>query len=203
MSVGVCRMAVLSTLCGQDFPPMFDETESAPMAPSGPCPPVAPGSLISPCEWGSSHCAVLMHVAFVTEQCGAFQIGLDPRMRSTRTHLIALSEGCAFPTRMTWQRLGRNPVMEPRNGTRLKGSLVVGWHDDWCCLRDLIAEGLVGAAGEGTQEEVRLDAGNRVAPTELGREMIGALGEFSDRMPVLNIHGWPADALSLLGYERV
>lgn len=93
-------------------------------------------------RWGKDHWSLLAYIEHVMVDCAGFQVGLDAHMRQGRRHYRVMREECPHPKR----RHGHSPVdramaMEPEHGTRLKGGVVLPWHDDWSCVQDLAHAG--------------------------------------------------------------
>lgn len=93
-------------------------------------------------QWGKDHWSTLAYVESVMVECGGFQIGQDPRMKSNRRHSRVMAEQCRHPKRPGKATSAPAIVMNPEHATRLKDGAPVANHDDWCCLQDFAAEGL-------------------------------------------------------------
>lgn len=100
--------------------------------------PVVPPSGFGPDHWGT-----LLYLESVVVDCQGFQVGLDPRMKSTAAHLAELA-ACPHPRRAATTRALPVPMRPDHASRRPDGSLFQG-HDDWDCLRDFAAAGLLDA----------------------------------------------------------
>ena len=130
-------------------------------------------------QWSADHWSTLAYMETVMVECGGFQIGRDPRMRSNRAHFRVMQEQCPNPKRPSRDPAG--VVMKPEHGTRLRDGTVLPGHDDWCCLQDMAAAGYL------TCDVEDAEPGVSVHLSELGQLNAAALrshkahgGKFAD-----------------------
>lgn len=99
--------------------------------------------IIPPSAWGKDHWSTLAYVDTVMTDCGGFQLGYDPRMRSTRRNLRVMLEQCKNPRRTGGRLPAARGPGPTEAATRLQGGQEVTGHDDWSCLQDMAAVGLL------------------------------------------------------------
>ena len=107
-------------------------------------PRVRPAGEIVPIGlWSVSHWMTLAYIErIMAEFAGMFQIGWDPRMRQSCRHYQRMLDECPRPMRITQSVPGQGYVMERHLETRLSDGSRVELHDDWDCVRDMVAAGL-------------------------------------------------------------
>ena len=100
-------------------------------------------------RFGADHASTLAYIETVCTEQREFGIGHDPHMRVSRRHFRIFCE--AFGEKAAVHVHGRaftefgyrgHPITA-ENGTRLRDGSVVAGHDDWDCLEDLAAVGLL------------------------------------------------------------
>lgn len=104
--------------------------------------------------WGKDHWTTLTYMETVMVECGGFQVGLDPRMRSHRVHYRVMYQKCRRPKRPSPQYAG--VVMRPEHSTILNDGQQVPNHDDWCCIQDIAHEGLLTIPVDHIQPKIEL-----------------------------------------------
>lgn len=115
--------------------------------------------------FGSDHWSLLAYIDHVEVEYGCFQIGLDPRVRSSRVHYRLLYE---YSKTHSSRHIGNGwkmaEPMLPKHGSRLAGGKVVESHDDWDCMEDLAAAGFISLKeGQGiTLTEAGVAAANKI-----------------------------------------
>lgn len=117
-------------------------------------------------QWGKDHWSTLAYVETVMVDCGGFQVGLDPRMRSNRRHLRVMHQECPRPKRAGGRSSGLAVAMDVNSGSRLRDGSTVRGHDDWMCVQDMAHAGLftVGAGDVEPRVTLHLSAlGKQVA----------------------------------------
>lgn len=101
------------------------------------------GEIVPIALWSVSHWMTLAYMErIMAEFAGMFQIGWDPRMRQGRRHYQRMLDDCPRPMRVTQSVPGQGYVMERHLETRLNDGSRVELHDDWDCVRDMVAAGL-------------------------------------------------------------
>ena len=75
--------------------------------------------------------------------CGGFQVGLDPRMRSNRRNYRVMHVECPRPKRAAGRFDSLGPTLDSGRGTRLSNGTEVDGPDDWACVQDMAKEGLL------------------------------------------------------------
>lgn len=131
--------------------------------------------------WRKDHWSLLTYVETVmVEHQGRFQVGWDPRLRQGARHYDVMWAHCPRPLRAkpdSSEASGavRGLVMNPEHGTRINGSVTLSGHDDWDCLRDFAAAGLLEDEGGQavTERAVEPEAILRLSPH--GRRLVDAL----------------------------
>lgn len=93
--------------------------------------------------WNKDHWSVLAYIETVMVECGGFQVGLDGRMRTNEDHYDILYDFCRRPKRPTYVSSNSAIIMKIEHGTRINGGTIIEDHDDWMCLMDIAAEGLL------------------------------------------------------------
>lgn len=96
--------------------------------------------------WGKNHWSALAYIETVMVECGGFEVGFDARMTQNRRHFRVMAEQNPTP-----KRPGRSismsfaSPMAPEYSTTLNDGQRVDGHDDWCCVGDFAASGLLKA----------------------------------------------------------
>lgn len=128
--------------------------------------------LIEPARWGKDHWSTF---AYVEDRCVQFGdpyvVGIDPRMKTNRRHLRVFAEARAFTdrkARVYFDGRGQAP-WRPEYATTLNDGAQVADHDDWMCLQDFLAAGLVKVWGNA------IEPGRKVRLTPLGLEVAARL----------------------------
>jgi hypothetical protein len=93
--------------------------------------------------WGKGHWSILAYIEAVMVECAGFQVGFDPRMTQNRRNFRVMQEMCPRPKRTSTPHGG--VAMDDKWSTLLNNSQRVIGHDDWCCIQDIAAEGLLSA----------------------------------------------------------
>lgn len=96
---------------------------------------------VAPRLWGKDHWSTLAYIESVMTDCGGFEMGLDPRMRSNRRNYRVMNE-VPLPkrTRKASTRHYGAPL-GPGDGSVLSDGQCVTGHDDWNCLEDMASVG--------------------------------------------------------------
>lgn len=102
-----------------------------------------PDDLIPVEFWGKDHYSTLAYIETVMVDCGGFEVGVDPRMRSNRRNFRVLMDGNRKPRRPGSSRWQMAVAMEPKHSSYLKNGATSENHDDWCCVQDMVGAGLV------------------------------------------------------------
>lgn len=132
----------------------------------------ASDDLISVRYWGKDHFSTLAYIETVMVDCGGFQVGADPRMRSNRRNYRVMIEGCRKPRRPRDASADMCQVMEPRHTSFLRHGATSENHDDWCCIQDMAYAGFFTVFAEDIEPGVVLHF------SDLGRAAATALREF-------------------------
>lgn len=94
--------------------------------------------------WGKNHWSTLAYIETVMVETGGFEVGFDPRMTQNRRNFRVMAEQNPKP-----KRPGRTPSMafsspmDVKYSTALNNGQKVDRHDDWCCVQDFAASGLL------------------------------------------------------------
>lgn len=96
---------------------------------------------VPPERWAKDHWRTLAYIETVIVECGGFEVGFDPRMRQCRQHFRIMNKECPRPKRNDHPRIGI--PMDSEHGTLLSDGSRIGGHDDWHCVQDLAASGLI------------------------------------------------------------
>lgn len=130
-------------------------------------------AFVPPSLWAKDHWSTLAYMETVMVECAGFQVGLDPRMRSSRRHVRVMNSECPRPKRpVSLQRsLMTAMAMDTSHGTRLKDGRQVPGHDDWSCVQDMAEVGLFDCLSESVKPGVVINL------SELGRRVVNALRE--------------------------
>lgn len=147
----------------------------------------APDDLIGVRYWGKDHYSTLAYVETVMVDCGGFQIGADPRMRSNRRHYRVMIEGCRKPRRANGASADMCQVMEPRHTSYLRHGATSENHDDWCCIQDMAYAGFFTVSAEDIEPSAVLHF------SDLGRAAATALREFKAAGGTFSAFELPAD----------
>lgn len=139
--------------------------------------------------WGKDHWSTLAYLETRCVDGGGLQIVSDPRMRARRRHFRLLQE-----FRYSQQAM----CMDTTNGTRCCNGVVLSDHDDWDCVTDFSAEGLL------QQPVEELEFGDNVRLNRRGLLLAGQLrthkavgGRFSTFEP-----NWSACDQQLAALQR-
>lgn len=101
-------------------------------------------------DFGKDHWSTFAYAdTIIPDHCG-FQVGFDGRMRQGRAHFRVMHEQWPTPRRTRPTGLHQAMVMDNRYSTKLKDGTVVEGHDDWHCVQDLVAAGLMGVKSKDT-----------------------------------------------------
>ncbi|UTU09558.1 hypothetical protein CcrBL47_gp272c [Caulobacter phage BL47] len=92
--------------------------------------------------FGKDHWSMLAYAEIEAVECGGFQVGFDARMRQGRQHFRVMHEECRRPKRINGGHQG--VVMRAEHGSRLNDGTYIENHDDWHCVQDMVAAGLMG-----------------------------------------------------------
>lgn len=116
--------------------------------------------LIPPERWGKDHWSTFAYIETRLVDHGPYTIGIDPRMKTNRRHLRVFADVNAFAysgARSYFNSRGQ-PTMQLENSTVLNDGEMVPGHDDWMCLQDMLAVGLLKVWGNELQpkRKVRL-----------------------------------------------
>lgn len=109
-------------------------------------------------NWGRDHWSTLAFIETVMVEKGSFPIMGDARMRSNRRNFRVMPAANAM-------------CMDLESGSLLADGTTVKGHDDWCCIQDFAAEGLLDKA----QEEI--DIGETIKFSDLGISIAHKLRE--------------------------
>lgn len=119
--------------------------------------------------WGKDHYSVLSYIESIMVDCGGFEVGTDPRMRSNRRNFRVLMDGNRDPRRPGSNRWQMAVVMDPKYTSYLKDGATCENHDDWCCIQDMAGAGLILG---------NVEPGVMLHLSPLGRRFVVALREF-------------------------
>lgn len=109
---------------------------------------ISAGDYVPLDKFGRDHWSTLAYVETVMVECGGFQVGSDPHMRSGRRNWRVLREGCPKPKRPTRSSLANDLVMSREHGSRLSDGTYVPGHDDWHCIQDMVVLGFFDSDAE-------------------------------------------------------
>ncbi len=113
--------------------------------------------------------------------CGGFQVGRDPKMKSNRRHFRVMAELCPNPKRND-KKGSLAIIMQPEHATILNDKQQVANHDDWCCMQDMAAAGLfdldVDAIEPGTTLHLSVHGQNIVAALRNHKANGGRFADF-------------------------
>lgn len=135
--------------------------------------------------WGKDHWSTLGYLETVMVECGGFQVGADPRMKSNRRNFRVMSQECAKPKRASNHELVLALPMEPQHATKLNDGQQVARHDDWSCVQDMAAEGFFG------QTAYDVEPGTMLQFSEKGNKVANALREFRRNGGQMADFRWP------------
>lgn len=120
--------------------------------------------------WGVDHWSTLAYMDAVMVDCGGFEVGLDARMRSNRRNYQVMAQQNPAPRRPGNANPGRHAVvMRVEHGTRLNNQQTVENHDDWSCIQDMAAAGLLNKTVDKVEPRAKL------AFSSMGRAISSAL----------------------------
>jgi hypothetical protein len=97
-------------------------------------------------NFGKDHWSTLAYADTIIPDHRGFQVGFDGRMRQGRAHFRVMQRDCPHARR---DRQVSAIVMDNRHSTVLKDGTTVSGHDDWHCVQDLVAAGLMGVKRDG------------------------------------------------------
>ncbi len=129
--------------------------------------------------WGKDHWSTLAYVETVmVEHQGRFQVGWDPRLRQRSDRFSTFWRDLPQPLRSrsdSSEASGpiRGVAMTENHGTRLNDGRMLARHDDWDCIEDMVAAGLL--IDEATGESERVEPGRTFTLSTFGRNMCSAL----------------------------
>ena len=118
-------------------------------------------------NFSPDHWSTLAYAETVMVECGFFQVGFDARMRQGRRHFRVMHEQCRKPKRPSSGAMG--VVMDNKYSTTMRDGTVVQGHDDWHCVQDMVAAGLMTSKDDSVEPCVKLHL------TDLGRDINGQL----------------------------
>ena len=145
------------------------ETKETSQAPAAPAVVFAQDQFIPMAHWGRDHWTTLAYMDHVMTDCAGFEVGLDPRMRSNRhNYRIMFPRAARRPARLgqTAAAQALAIAMKPEHTSRLSGGAVSTNHDDWSCIQDMAAAGLLTVDPSGVEPGEVLhwsDAGRALA----------------------------------------
>lgn len=116
---------------------------------------------VPPELWGRDHFSTLAYIEnqlVDNEYCVAF----DPHMRQNRTNYRTLGE-------LAGAKVKYGVVMSPEHGSILSDGTYLSWHDDWCCVQDMLHYKLFDG------EDDDFDIGFSLKLTELGYNVVANL----------------------------
>lgn len=125
--------------------------------------------------FGKDHWSTLAYAEIEAVECGGFQVGFDARMRQGRQHFRVMYEECRRPKRINGGH--RGIVMRPEHGSRLNDGSFVENHDDWHCIQDMVAAGLMGVKKRGLIMPLveEMEPGVVLHLTPLGHAIVASL----------------------------
>jgi hypothetical protein len=88
---------------------------------------------VPPELWGQDHWSTLAYIETKLVE-GPYPVQFDARMRQNRRNYRVLER----PNK----GLLSGVPMSPEHGSRLADGTYLPWHDDWCCVQDMLAAGL-------------------------------------------------------------
>lgn len=129
--------------------------------------------------WGKDHWSVLAYVETVmVEHQGRFEIGWDPRLRQRSDRFSTFWRDQPTPLRPKADSSKdsgpvRGKPMDEAHTTRLNDGRSVPQHDDWSCLEDMVAAGVV--IGENPNLPPGVEPGQILVLTPLGHDLCAGL----------------------------
>ena len=147
---------------------------------------------VPPELWGRDHYSTLAYVEtkLVDDK---YSVRFDPHMRQNRRNWRVLSQSKRVPLKPGDIRNGL--VMDPKYGSRLADDTYLPWHDDWCCVQDMMAAGLF----HGDTDD--FDAGFQLQLTNKGYAAAAAIREHKAKGGNFSICA--AAVLIAIGYQPV
>lgn len=105
---------------------------------------------IAPDRWGKDHWSTLAYIETRIVDYGSYTIGIDTRMRATRRTFRLMYEARAFMNSAAERvaESGTGRTVSGINGSVLNDGAVVAHHDDYSCLEDFAAAGLLSVTSE-------------------------------------------------------
>lgn len=95
---------------------------------------IAEDSFVSLELWGKDHWSTLAYIETKLVDGDGYCLQFDPHMRQNRRTFRVLAEGAA--------NVRNGVAMSPEHGSRLADDTYLPWHDDWCCVQDMVEAGL-------------------------------------------------------------
>lgn len=111
--------------------------------------------------WGKDHWSTLGYIETKLVE-GPCKVSFDARMRQNRRHYRVLMEA----------RHHDGVPMSPQYGSRLNDGTYLPWHDDWCCVQDMIAAGLFKDGKWGKGFSLKLTDEGHIATAALRKHKI-------------------------------
>lgn len=108
--------------------------------------------------WGRDHWSTLAYIETKLVDGNGYRVQFDPRMRQNRRHFRVLAG-----------RKSEGIPMSPEHGTSLSDDTYLPWHDDWCCVQDMLKAGLF------TGDPNKWDSGFELRLSEAGHKAIAAV----------------------------
>lgn len=147
-------------------------------------------------QWARDHWSTLAYIETVLVDQREFTVSYNPRMRSSRRMIRVLTEPPALRTATVRNRsyaYGRGAfAMSPEAGTILRDGTVLPDHDDWACVQDFAAAGLL------TKTADEIDVGTSIKFSPYGWHIATALrqhkangGNFADFSPTITAEDTP------------
>lgn len=127
---------------------------------------------IEPARWGRDHWSTLAYIdSRMTDFGEPYLMGIDPKMRTKRRHLRVFAEANAFNSAKarTYYRTRGQTTIGQDDGSRLRDNTIVRNHDDFDCIQDFAAAGLL------TVTPDKIEPGTAISFSDKGREVMGAL----------------------------
>lgn len=134
--------------------------------------PIVNDDFVRPALWGKDHWSTF---AYIEDRCVQFGdpyiVGIDGHMKTNRRHIRVFVDERAFnsPRARRFFNGRGQPDWRPEHATRLNDGTQVEDHDDWMCLQDFLAAGLVRCRGNEIQPR------RKIRLTPLGLEVAARL----------------------------
>ncbi|MCA3266954.1 MAG: hypothetical protein ING19_12900 [Azospirillum sp.] len=124
---------------------------------------------VPPEAWGKDHFSTLAYAETVMVEFGFFEVGNDCRMRQNRRHTRVLAG--SKPKRAAGPKI--NVAMDPKYGSILKDGTYIPSHDDWNCIQDLAAGGILKAKGKKADQGPEIvEPKTKLILTDLGARLV-------------------------------